>query len=308
MLKTIKNQDDNWIPNIVLGKDYDQRYMDESIHYDRLNNLAGFFGREMPVHRHAHYLQIHYIDRGHTQFHIDDQLFDVQGPSLFLTPPAIPHSFKTTDHAQGHVLTVHQTLIWSLLKEGLGAELENDLSLGICINQPSLSPTQASQWLIITQLFRQLRLEWSRALPAKHHSLQALVQLLLIQISRLASGQVSSTSINNEELKLFRRFSDLIESHFMEHWYLPQYTHQLGISESRLNTVCQRVSFRAPKKLIHDRMIQEIKRRLTFTDQTTTEIGYELGFTDPSYFSRFIKRELGLTAQQYRKKASFKSF
>jgi AraC family 4-hydroxyphenylacetate 3-monooxygenase operon regulatory protein len=301
MIKTIKSDTQNWIPNIVLGKDYDQRYLDSSIHYDRLNNLAGFFGRDMPVHRHAQFMQIHYIDRGHTQFHIDDQLFVVDGPSLFLTPPAVPHSFSTTDHAQGHVLTVHQSLVWNLFKDGLGKALEHELTTGICISKNRLTRHQMSQWVLITQLFRQLRLEWAGNLKAKQHGMLALVQLLFINISRLSSGQVSSTAINNEELKLFRRFTDLIELHFAKHWYLPQYTEQLGVSESRLNTVCQRISNRAPKKLIHDRMVQEIKRRLTFTDLTATEIGYALGFTDPSYFSRFIKRELGMTAHQYRK-------
>ena len=42
-----------WIPNIILGQDYDRRYLDAPIHYDVLENLAAFYGRDMPVHRHA---------------------------------------------------------------------------------------------------------------------------------------------------------------------------------------------------------------------------------------------------------------
>lgn len=40
------------IPNINIGQVYDQRYSDAEVHYDKLGNLAGFFGRNMPVHRH----------------------------------------------------------------------------------------------------------------------------------------------------------------------------------------------------------------------------------------------------------------
>ena len=37
------------IPNINIGQVYDQRYSDAEVHYDKLGNLAGFFGRNMPV-------------------------------------------------------------------------------------------------------------------------------------------------------------------------------------------------------------------------------------------------------------------
>jgi peptidoglycan/xylan/chitin deacetylase (PgdA/CDA1 family) len=44
--------------------------------------------------------------------------------------------------------------------------------------------------------------------------------------------------------------------------------------------------------LIRARRILEAKRLLLHSELTTAEIGYELGFEDPSYFSRFIRREL----------------
>jgi len=51
-----------------------------------------------------------------------------------------------------------------------------------------------------------------------------------------------------------------------------------------------------------DRIIQEARRLLTFTSMSITEIGYALGFKDPAYFSRFFRRNTGLTANQYRDK------
>lgn len=45
------------IPNINIGQVYDQRYSDSEVHYDRLGNLAGFFGRNMPVHRHDRFFR-----------------------------------------------------------------------------------------------------------------------------------------------------------------------------------------------------------------------------------------------------------
>jgi AraC family 4-hydroxyphenylacetate 3-monooxygenase operon regulatory protein len=138
-------------------------------------------------------------------------------------------------------------------------------------------------------------------LAAKNLAIDSLVRLLLIRIARLSSKRAESIAVNNDDLRLFHRFSDLVEEHYRKHWHLPQYTDHMGVSESRLNQICQRISNRSPKKLIHDRIVQETKRLLTFSNLGINEICFELGFADPAYFSRFFKKHAGLTAQQYRK-------
>lgn len=289
-----------WIPNIILGQDYDRRYIDAPIHYDVLENLAVFFGRDMPVHRHAQYLQIHYIDRGELHFHIDDKIYQAQGPALVLTPPSVPHSFLTSQNACGHVLTLHQSLIWQLLKEGLQQDLEQELNQEMCIAFHDLNEEEGGHWHTLVQTLENIRSEWNQDYPAKDLALQTLVRLLLIQISRLTDKEAASTTVNNDGLQSFRQFSSLIQEHYQEHWPLAYYTRILGLSESRLHQICRRIANRSPKKIIHDHLIQEAKRLLTFTNLASSDICYQLGFSDPAYFSRFFKRHTGITTQQFR--------
>lgn len=289
-----------WIPNIILGQDYDRRYLDALIHYDILENLAVFFGRDMPVHRHAQYLQIHYIDRGEIRFHIDDKIYHTQGPALLLTPPSVPHSFLTAPDACGHVLTIHQSIIWQLLKDGLQQQLESQLNRELSLGFKDLKAEESIHWSMLVQTLEAISREWNADYPAKNLTLQTLVRLLLIQISRLSAGESVSTSVNNDDLQSFRQFSNLIQEHYQEHWQLSAYTSALGLSESRLHQICQRIANRSPKKIIHDRIIQESKRLLTFSNLSSSEICYKLGFSDPAYFSRFFKRNTGVTTQRYR--------
>ncbi len=292
---------DSWIPNIILGQDYDQRYLDSPIHYDELENLAGFFGHNMPVHRHAQYLQIHYINRGDIDFHIDDKVYHVQGPACFFTPSSVPHSFQMDSTASGHVLTIHQSLVWGLIKEGLIQEFSHELNEGICIAATDLQQDLIPHWTRLTDTLDSIRTEWHLDLVGKQLSLDALVRLAIISIARLANRKAASLAVHNEDLRQFHRFTDLVEEHYKTHWQLPQYTEALGISESRLNQLCQKISNCSPKKLILDRLTQEAKRLLTFSTLTSKEICYELGFTDPAYFSRFFKRSAGVTAHQFRR-------
>lgn len=303
-MQATQKREAEWIPNIVMGEDYDQKYADAQIHYDALGNLASFFGRDMPVHRHASYLQVHYFEAGAINFHIDDQLYRVQGPALFLTPPATPHSFQSENHTAGHVLTVHQSIIWRLMKQDLQIEQELDLTRGICLTREGLADNQHNQWTMIEQALINLSEEWQADHLAKSLILENLTCFIAIQIIRLSTRRAVSSSVSNDDLRIFHQFSDAIEQHFRDQWLLPEYTRSIGVSESRLNQVCKQISNNSPKKIIMERVLREIKRLLTFSGKSVNEICYELGFKDPAYLSRFFKNQTGMSPLGYRKSQS----
>lgn len=289
-----------WIPNIDLGEDYDKRYRGASIHYDVLRNLAEHFGRKMPVHRHAQSYQLHLIENGQVRFHIEDQLFEVTGPCLFFTPAAIPHSFETQADATGHVLTLSQSLVWALAKRAGDPDLDRGLSHYRCLTAEAMGRSRMTEWQLIRDLMSSIRREWQGNDIAKPFVLENLVALLLTQVARLSQQGEASLDANNEELRLFNRFVRTIEAHYREHWTIPAYTRAVGLSERRLNEICKRISHATPKQLIRERLINEAKRLLTFTQRCSNDIAYDLGFSDPAYFSRFFRRQTGSSPLAYR--------
>lgn len=52
------------------------------------------------------------------------------------------------------------------------------------------------------------------------------------------------------------------------------------------------------KNLIYEHLLIETKRLLLFTNNSVSEIAFELGFTDKSYFMHFKKNKL-LSPQTY---------
>lgn len=53
--------------------------------------------------------------------------------------------------------------------------------------------------------------------------------------------------------------------------------------------------------LIRDIRIHESKKLLKNPEMNISEIAYQLGFSDPLYFSKYFKKEVGVSPQQYRK-------
>lgn len=287
------------IPNINIGQVYDQRYADSRVHYDKLSNLAGFFGRNMPVHRHDRFFQVHYVKSGAVRVYLDDQQYLESGPMFFLTPPTIAHSFVTEADSEGHVLTVRQQLVWELL------EADSRLASGpqiapACVALTRLEPGFAGEAQRLALLFDALQDEAAGQGAGREPALEALTRLILISLLRLSANPLKARPARHEDLQIFHRFNELIEARYLEHWPLAHYASQIGVTEARLNDVCRRIADLPSKRLVYERLMQESKRLLLFTASSVNEICYQLGFKDPAYFSRFFQRYAKMTPGEYR--------
>lgn len=289
------------IPNIDIGQVYDQRYVDEEVHYEELGKLADFFGRNMPVHRHDRFFQVHYVKSGSVRVYLDDQRYLQQGPMFFLTPPTNAHAFVTDPESDGHVLTVRQQLVWPLLQEVIGAA--GAQIAPICVAVGDLGDAYSDEVQRLNLLFDQLRSEFADSRPGRSASLQALTRLIFISLLRLSARSLSSQPARREDIHIFQRFNVQVEAHYLEHLALSDYAHRLGVTEARLNDVCRRIADMPSKRLVFDRLMQEAKRLLLFTGSSVNEICYQLGFKDPAYFSRFFSRQAGMTPGEYRQRS-----
>ena len=58
-------------------------------------------------------------------------------------------------------------------------------------------------------------------------------------------------------------------------------------------------------KLIAQRIVVEAKRELYLTSKSVKEVAFLLGYTDEYYFSRFFKKQVGVSPNIYRKTVGF---
>ncbi|TBW59535.1 4-hydroxyphenylacetate catabolism regulatory protein HpaA [Marinobacter halodurans] len=291
------------IPNINIGQVYDQRYLEAEIHYESLGKLADFFGRNMPVHRHDRFFQVHYVLSGRVRVFLDDQRYEGRGPMFFLTPPTVPHAFITDAASGGHVLTVRQQLIWPLLEKQFGLG-NGPFVKPVCVSLRDR--TDAGQ---LDVLFDALRDEFLEERPGKYLALENLTRLVFIKLFRLSrAGRDQGATTRREDLSVFQRFNERIEAHFRDHWSLAEYADSLDVTEARLNDICRRIADLPSKRIVHERLMQESRRFLLFTNNSVTAICYELGFKDPAYFSRFFSRNAGMSPGEYRQRSAGRSW
>ncbi len=151
----------------------------------------------------------------------------------------------------------------------------------------------------VDDMLSQISREYRHPGDWQQRMLGAYLTVLLTYLSRLYTEQfpATETSVNTLLLKQFRA---KVDTHFRHVHEVSEYAAMLNLSAGYLSEVVKEQSGKPAIKHIHDRLILEARRLLFHTQQALKEIADALGFADASYFSRFFKRETGLTPAEYR--------
>ncbi|MEM7138991.1 MAG: helix-turn-helix transcriptional regulator [Myxococcota bacterium] len=91
--------------------------------------------------------------------------------------------------------------------------------------------------------------------------------------------------------------SDLASSHNVR-----DHVRGLGYSERTVDRACRRVTGQSAKGVLSDRLVLEARRLLAHTDKSAATIAAELGFTEPTNFHKFFRRQTSERPSQFRDK------
>ena len=291
------------IPDIHIGRVYHRRDPECDVHYETFGTLAQFFGRNTPMHRHHGFFQIHLLVQGGIRLTLDQWVYCGEAPLLIFTPPAVPHSFYSEENTDGHVLTVRQSVVrdWQQMIPGQFPDALMRSPSFVEFNK--LSSENKNEFKVLEDVINVLQHEFFATRKARSAALLTLGHYFFILLARLlqAGEQVAPLrQERGEDLRLFLKFCDLIEANFRDHLTLSDYAERLSITGARLNDICRRMANLPSKEVVHERLLQEARRLLRFSAVQVSEIGYQLGFADPAYFSRFFTKRTGLSPSQFR--------
>lgn len=154
----------------------------------------------------------------------------------------------------------------------------------------------------IGKLFQEIELEIAENQSSLEEMLRVLLKQIIIKSTRIwKSTHELTTEENRQELEFIRNFSQLVEWNFTLKHTVADYAELLNMTPKLLNKRISRFSTDTPNDLIKKRIILEAQRMLAHTTLTVKEIGYKLGYEDPSYFIRLFTKQTGAAPQQFRK-------
>ena len=105
----------------------------------------------------------------------------------------------------------------------------------------------------------------------------------------------------NRNYQLTYEFKKLVDENFSTWNSIGQYASHLGISAKHLTEVIKEETGNTALQIIHERILLESQYLLKHTTRSIKECADQLGFETASYFSRFFKRYLMISPNDYRK-------
>lgn len=123
---------------------------------------------------------------------------------------------------------------------------------------------------------------------------------LLTEIERIKLKDEPTDVFENADYTLAVAFKKLLYNTLENFYSIDYYSNELNSNKKRLTEVCKRYLNDTPSHILKATKLLEAKRRLSNKNLSIAEIGYELGFKDPTYFTKYFKKGVGVTPKVFR--------
>jgi AraC-like DNA-binding protein len=148
----------------------------------------------------------------------------------------------------------------------------------------------------IQDLIRLLKDEFERN-SVSYIMLKTLLKVLLLHLIRYQNDGFLKQDINQK--RVFQ-FLELMEHNYLTETNTNFYANKIGICVKRLNQILKEKLNLTAKQIIQQRRITEAKRSLIKGEISTKELAFKLGFDSISSFSRFFRKNVGISPTIYR--------
>lgn len=142
-------------------------------------------------------------------------------------------------------------------------------------------------------------------LLAKIKTLLANRQILIEKYQRLQSKQFAGEEVDslNFDDPFVDRLVDYIKNNLSDEALTNEkIEHHFKTNKMQMYRKLKAVTGWSVNNLIREIRMREAVLLLRNSEKNISEVAYEVGFSDPLYFSKFFKKEIGISPNQYRKK------
>lgn len=268
------------------------------LHLETLESRNQFYNWNIRPHRHHDLHQIIWVEQGGGPVVLDDKHLDLDGPVLINIPPSIVHGFQWAPGASGFVLTMAESFVGDLVRQPQGQGIDSPIGQVLVMNRFQDDRAGAR----LAMLFGAINDEYVHGRTGRTAMISGYVLILLAEIARLRqSGRRDVPAAQAGLSASYQSFRELVETHYRDRWSVAEYAATLAMTERGLRRLSRKFSRQTPVQIIHRRLLLEAKRMLLYTGKSVAAVGYDLGFEDPAYFTRFFIRHANQTPLQFRR-------
>lgn len=260
-----------------------------------LSYVKKYIPKEPVVHT-LTYFDITFVTAGSGYFNIDDKQYVINPGDVIFSKPGEVRSWDINNIKQGYALIFEEEFLLSFFNDPYFIQNLSYFTPG----RTSAKMEIISDKERIESLIRQVLIEIKEYKSRDTHILRALLYEMLMFLNRqyVTNNPVFNETVNSN--RYINTFVNLVNENFRIHHDTKYYAERLCITPNYLNELVQRIMGVNAKLYIQNKILLEVKRLLTYTNMSISEIADNLYFNNTSYFIRFFRAQTTITPLQYR--------
>lgn len=266
-----------------------------------INRLSEYFLKYSNLHfphRHSFYHLI-FFTKGGGSHSIDFDRFDVQQSQIYFMIPGQVHTWEFEGEVEGYVVNFSTAFFQSFL---LRPEYIETFSFFAGNTKDGVINLSDEKALVVQNTFEDLVAQSDQRKDHRWDMIRVLLLKIFLTIEQ-KNVEENTHDTSNYNYALLKNFQKLIEKNYKKLKLPMEYAELLYITPNHLNGLCKDQTGISAGELIRNRIILEAKRMLINQHLGIAEIAYELNFKDNSYFTKFFKKQVGVTPEEFRKKS-----
>jgi AraC-like DNA-binding protein len=247
------------------------------------------------IHRDSHYI-FTFLESGKAKMMVDFKMIEARDKAVFFLLPGQVHEGILMEKVTGWFIAVKADLLPDSVRSVFEETIVDIQPISIDKNWTEKLSTCAAMLQMSCK---------EEMLGSKEGFLviRSLMNAFTGMYAMIFSGENNSgVSGENRAVQLVRKFRILVRKEFKTMKSPSSYAEALNISRGYLTDVIREVTGRSAQYWIHQEVLIEAKRLLSFTQLSVKEISYDLGYSDHAYFSRLFSKIEGCPPSEFRNK------
>lgn len=125
------------------------------------------------------------------------------------------------------------------------------------------------------------------------------IQVIITKLFRIKSKD-NVVFDNHKYLSMFLQLQQLVEKECFKHKKVSFYAKEMGVTTKTLNNVTQSIIHQSAKAFINEIVLTQSKRLIINSQNSLTEIAYQVGFDEPTNFFKYFRKYTGLSPSEFR--------
>lgn len=244
------------------------------------------------------YYDITFITEGEGNFSVDNQMHKAVPCDVLFSKPGEIRNWDTGHIVNGYALIFEDEFLSSFFKDPLFVQHLSFFNVGRKSAGLHLSN---ELYVRMLQLLSDIKTEIDSYKQNDVHVLRALLYEALMLLDRAYQKMLSDGSTHKEASSIhISKFMERVGADLREHHSVRYYADKLCVTPNYLNEIVSSALGISAKQYIQNKVMEEAKRLLVYTDFPISEIAFELHFSTVSYFVRCFRQSTGETPLAYR--------